>query len=149
MTRRVLLLAPLAACLRADSEKEVEELIASAASALSAGKPELFLDAFDPAMPEFAKLRYSVIGLTSQADLSCSIEILSNEGDDGVRKLTLDWILRIDHKDDNPGSGRTARSGGSFPSIRWTCLRRPRRNQAPARVSYRCSSVANNNPEKY
>jgi hypothetical protein len=106
MTRRVLLLAPLAACLRADSEKEVEELIASAASALSAGKPELFLDAFDPAMPEFAKLRYSVIGLISQADLSCSIEILSNEGDDGVRKLTLDWILRIDNKDDNPGSTR-------------------------------------------
>jgi len=106
MTRRVLLLAPLAACLRADSEKEVEELIASAASALSAGKPELFLDAFDPAMPEFAKLRYSVIGLISQAELSCSIEILSNEGDDGVRKLTLDWILRIDHKDDNPGSTR-------------------------------------------
>ena len=106
MTRRVLLLAPLAACFGADSEKEAADLIASAASALSAGKPELLLDAFDPAMPEFAKLRYSVIGLTSQADLSCSIEILSNEGDDGVRSLTLDWILRIDHKDGNPGSTR-------------------------------------------
>ena len=99
MTRRVLLLAPLAACLRADSEKEVEELIASAASALSAGKPELFLDAFDPAMPEFAKLRYNVVGLTSQADVSCNIEVVSNEGDDTARSLTLDWILTIERMD--------------------------------------------------
>ena len=106
MTRRLLLLLPLAACLRADAEKEVEDLIASAATGLSAGKPEVFLEAFDPSMPEFEKLRNEVAGLTSQADLSCSIEELSNEGDDAVRTLTLDWILRIDPKDNNPGSTR-------------------------------------------
>jgi hypothetical protein len=97
MTRRLLLLIPLA-CLRAGSEEEVEDLIASAASALSAGKPELFLEAFDPSMPDFEKLRYEVVGLTGQADLSCSIEVLGNEGDDAVRTLTLDWILRIDRQ---------------------------------------------------
>jgi len=106
MTRRLLLLIPLAACLRADSESEVEDLIVSAAGALSAGKPELFLEAFDPAMPDFDKLRYAIIGLASQADLSCSIEVLSNEGDDDARTLTLDWILRIDHKDNIPGAER-------------------------------------------
>jgi hypothetical protein len=106
MTRRLWLFLPLAACLRADSEKEARDLIASAAGALSAGKVELFLDAFDPAMPEFDKLRYNVVGLTSQGDVSCSIEIVSNEGDDSARTLTLDWILTIEQKDNSAGSTR-------------------------------------------
>lgn len=104
MTRHVLLLLlSLAACLRADSERDVRDLIASAAGALSAGKVELFLDAFDPAMPGFDKLRYNVVGLTSGSDVSCNIEISRNEGDDTERTLTLDWILTIEHKDNNPG----------------------------------------------
>jgi hypothetical protein len=106
MTRRLLLLLPVAACLRADSEKDVEDLITSAISGLSAGKPELFLEAFDSSAAEFEKLRAEVIALTSQAELSCSIEVLSNQGDDVMRSLTLDWILRIDRKDGNPGSAR-------------------------------------------
>lgn len=106
MTRRLLFLLPLAACLRANSEKDVRDLIASAAGALSAGKADLFLDAFDPSMPGFDKLRYNVVGITSQADVSCSIEVLSNEGDDSARTATLDWILTLEHKDGNAGSTR-------------------------------------------
>jgi hypothetical protein len=101
MTRRLLLLLPIAVCLRADSAKEAEDLIASAAGGLSAGRPEEFLEAFDPSMPEFEKLRRAVVGLASQADLSCSIEILSNEGDEAARALELDWILGIEDKDHN------------------------------------------------
>lgn len=100
MTRRLLLLLPLAACLAApDSETEVRDVIASAAGALSAGKVELFLDSFDSKMPGFDKLRYNIVGLTSQADVSCNVEILQNEGDDSDRTLTLDWILSIERKD--------------------------------------------------
>jgi hypothetical protein len=104
MTRRLLLLLPLAACLRADSEREAADLIRSAADALSAGKVELFLDSFDPAMPGFDKLRSNVTGLTTEADLSCNIEVRNNEGDDTERTLTLDWILTLEHKDDTPGA---------------------------------------------
>ena len=64
------------------------------------------MDAFDPAMPGFDKLRYNVVGITSQADVSCSIEVLSNEGDDSARTATLDWILTLEHKDGNAGSTR-------------------------------------------
>ena len=104
MTRRLLLLfLPLAAALRADSAKDAEDLIASAANGLSTGKPEEFLEAFDPAMPDFEKLRSAAVGLISQGEVSCSIEILRNEGDDAVRTLELDWILRIEQK---PGSTR-------------------------------------------
>ena len=106
MTRRLLFFLPLAACLRADSAKEAENLIASAVSGLSAGKAEEFLDAFDPSMPQFEKLRAAILALASQGDLSCSIEVLSDEGDDSERSLELDWILRIDGKDGSPGSTR-------------------------------------------
>jgi hypothetical protein len=107
MTRRLLLLLPLAACLRADSERQVVDLIGSAAAGLSAGKPELFLEAFDPAMPGYQKLRADVIGLSSQADLSCSIEVVSNQGDDASRAVELDWILRIDQKTGRRGEPHT------------------------------------------
>jgi hypothetical protein len=107
MTRRLLLLLlPSAACLRADSAREVEDLIASAASGLSAGKPDLFLEDFDRSMPEFEKLRAAIMGLTGQADLSCSIEVESDEGDDTERVLELDWILRIEPRDAGPISTR-------------------------------------------
>jgi hypothetical protein len=108
MTRRLLLFASLAAGLRADSEWDVVDAITAAASGLSAGKPELFLEAFDPSMPDFEKLRAAVEGLTSQAGVSCSIEVRSNEGDDTARSLELDWILRIDQ--DTVGSTRRQKS---------------------------------------
>lgn len=106
MTRRLLLLLPLAACLRADSEKDTRNLIASIAGALSAGKVALFLDAFDKAMPGYNKLRENIVGLTSQADVGCNIQITSNEGDDSERSLTLDWILTYERKQDSPGDTR-------------------------------------------
>lgn len=95
---------PLSACLAADAEREVRDVVAAAAGALSAGKVELFLDAFDKAMPEFDKLRYNAVGLTSGFDVSCNIEIARNEGDDAERTLTLDWILTIEHRDSSTGT---------------------------------------------
>ena len=106
MTRRFLLLLPLAAWLHADAEKDARDLIASVADALSAGKVELFLDAFDKSMPGRDKLREGVIGLTSQADIGCNIQITSNEGDDSERNLTIDWILTFDRTEDSPGENR-------------------------------------------
>ena len=106
MTRRWLLLVSVAVFLRADSEKDARDLIASLAEALSAGNAEAFLDSFDRSMPDFDKLRYNVQSLVSQADVSCNIEITSNEGDDTERSLTLDWILSIDPKEASPGSKR-------------------------------------------
>ena len=70
MTRRVLLAIPLAACCRAaDAAQEVVDLIADLAAALSAGDVALFLQAFDPKMPGYAKLRENVTGLIGQGDV--------------------------------------------------------------------------------
>lgn len=99
MTRRLLFLLPLAAGLRADSQHEVVDLITLAATGLSAGKPEVFLEAFDAAMPGYEKLSAEVTALVSGAETECSIEVTSNQGDDTTRALELDWILRIDRRD--------------------------------------------------
>ena len=103
MTRRLLLLVPLAACFGADPEKEVQDLIASAVSGLGEGKADIFLDAFDRSMPGFQKLREYVMTLLTQGDVTGSIEFLANTGDDLERTLSLDWILRLDGKNGNPG----------------------------------------------
>ena len=119
MTRRLLLLLPMAACLRADSAQEIEQLIADAVSGLSAGKPEVFLAVFDKAMPGFERLGDSLVGLMARMEIGCGVDVLSNEGDDEARVLTLNWILRMDGKDGSVGSSRrekTLRIGACDPS---------------------------------
>jgi hypothetical protein len=96
MTRRVLLLIPLAACCRAaDPAREVLDLIADAAGSLSAGNVALFLKAFDPKMPGYAKLRENVTGLIAQGDVQSLIDPLEDEGDDRRRVAQFHWTLRI------------------------------------------------------
>ena len=94
MTRRVLLLVPLAACCRAaDAAREVLDLIADLAASLSAGNVALFLKAFDPAMPGYAKLRENVTGLIAQGDVESLIDPLEDEGDDRRRAVQFQWTL--------------------------------------------------------
>ena len=94
MTRRVLLLVPLAAyCHAADAAQEVVDLIADLAASLSAGNVTLFLKAFDPKMPGFAKLRENVTGLMAQGDVQSFIDPLEDEGDDRRRVAQFDWTL--------------------------------------------------------
>jgi hypothetical protein len=96
MTRRAMLLLPLAACCRAaDPAREVLDLIADAAASLSAGNAGLFLKAFDPKMAGYAKLRENVTGLIAQGDVQSLIDPLEDEGDDRRRVEQFHWTLRI------------------------------------------------------
>ncbi|MBZ5727109.1 MAG: hypothetical protein LAP87_19190 [Acidobacteriia bacterium] len=112
MRRRTLLLsfAALALCHsaapRPDSEQEVSDLFASLAAALSEGNAGAFLEGFDPAMAGFEKLRDDVTGLVREAELQSSIEFLANDGDDRARTVSVDWILRIDQRQDAGGGTR-------------------------------------------
>ena len=104
MTRRLLLLLPLAACCRAaDPAREVLDLIADLAAALSAGDVALFLKAFDPAMQGYAKLRDNVKGLIGQGDVQSFIDPLEDEGDDRRRVERLQWTLLM-HRGQEPTS---------------------------------------------
>ena len=96
MTRRVLLLIPLAACCRAsDPAQEVLDLVADAAASLSAGSVPRFLKAFDPAMQGYAKLRENVTGLVALGDVQSLIDPLEDEGDDRRRTVQFRWTLRL------------------------------------------------------
>ena len=96
MTRRVLLLIPLAACCRAaDPAQEVLDLVADAAASLSAGNVPRFLKAFDPAMEGYAKLRENVTGLVALGDVQSLIDPLEDEGDDRRRTVQFRWTLRL------------------------------------------------------
>jgi hypothetical protein len=96
MTRRVLLLIPLAACCRAsDPAQEVLDLVADAAASLSAGSVPRFLRAFDPAMDGYAKLRENVTGLVALGDVQSLIDPLEDEGDDRRRMVQFRWTLRL------------------------------------------------------
>jgi hypothetical protein len=107
MTRRTLLALPFAMRLRADAARDVWDLLGDAASALSEGDATGFLDCFDPKMPGYERLSEDVTALvrespppsrgaaTQRGGISCSIELVSDQGDDQTRALEVDWILDI------------------------------------------------------
>lgn len=97
MTRRAILLLPLAVtCRAADPAQEVIDLVADAAGALSAGNAAGFLKAFDPAMAGYARLRENVIGLIALGDVQSLIDPLEDEGDNRRRVEQFHWTLRIE-----------------------------------------------------
>jgi hypothetical protein len=100
MTRRALLLVPLATRLRADSAQEVWDLFASMAAALSEANASVFLNAFDPAMPGYEALRARVTALLREAEVQSSIELVEEQGDDRSRSVELDWLVHLVSRQD-------------------------------------------------
>lgn len=79
----------------ADAGQQVFDLFAKIATALSDGDPGIFIDAIDPGMPGVQDFRRQLVALTDLADLTNSIEIYSDTGDDTHRTDDLDWFLEI------------------------------------------------------
>ena len=111
MTRRVLLLVPFAARLRADSAQEVWDLLTSMASALSEGDASAFLKAFDAAMPGYEALRADVTALLREAEVQSSIELVEEAGDDSSRTVELDWLVHIVNRQDGAVAERRRERG--------------------------------------
>jgi hypothetical protein len=97
MTRRAccLSLVSLAGALAADPENDARERIMVAARALADGSVPVFLDCFDRTAANYQALRTNVTGLVAEAELQCSVDVLSNEGNAQARTIELDWLLRI------------------------------------------------------
>ena len=87
--------------LAADAQQQVFDLFSKIASALSDDDPAMFVEAVDPDMPHFQDFRRDVVALTDLADLTNSIEVLSDTGDDTHRAEELDWFLEIVGKSDS------------------------------------------------
>ncbi len=79
----------------ADSEKDVADVVSDLATALAGDNVAGFLKHIDPATPGYVKLRNQIEGLVSRAEVSSSISILENQGDNARRTLSLDWYIEI------------------------------------------------------
>jgi hypothetical protein len=83
------------AALIADTHDAVIDLFTSMAAALSEVNVPQFMDAFDKDMPEYGQVQTGVTALLNQADVTSSVEPLSDDGDDSKRTVELDWYLEI------------------------------------------------------
>jgi Fe-S-cluster formation regulator IscX/YfhJ len=93
-------LAMRGAALAADAQQQIFDLFTKIASALSDDDAAMFVEAVDPEMPNFQDFRRDIVALTDLADVTNSIEILSDTGDDTHRNEELDWFLEIVGKSD-------------------------------------------------
>jgi hypothetical protein len=79
----------------ADTHGQIIDLFASMAAALSEINVPQFMDAFDKDMLDYNQLKGAVTSLVNQAEVSSSVEPLTDEGDDTRRTVELDWYLEI------------------------------------------------------
>ncbi len=84
----------------ADAQQQIFDLFTKIAGALSDDDAAMFVEAVDPSMPDFQNFRREIVALTDVADLTNSIEVLSDKGDDTHREEELDWFLEIVGKSD-------------------------------------------------
>ena len=95
MTRRGLLAAFATLPLCADEAQDVWSLLSGLATALSEGDTVAFMNAFDRSMPGYQELQNNILALFAQYQVSSSIDLASDKGDDQMRTVEVDWLLQI------------------------------------------------------
>lgn len=80
--------------------KDVENFIHDTAEDLSNTDTRAFLDHFDPKMPGYEALHYDIEGLVARPNVTSTIEIVTDKGDNRQHEMGLDWTLFVDT--DNP-----------------------------------------------
>jgi hypothetical protein len=89
----------------ADAHDDVMEVVSTMAGALTEvngigqsvvrGNVSRFMSAFSKDMPDYATLESNVTALVRQAEVSSSIQTVSEDGDDQARTIDLDWVLQV------------------------------------------------------
>lgn len=77
------------------------DLLERLAAALSEADAPAFLRLLDPAVK--ARIAANVTALVTQNEVSSSIEILKNDGDDTRRTVEVDWFLEIRAREQTGG----------------------------------------------
>jgi hypothetical protein len=93
--RSAALVCIAAAFASADAHDDVIEVVTSMAGALTEVNVPRFMAAFSKDMPDYGTIENNVTALMNNAEISSSIQPLSEEGDDQARKIDLDWLLQI------------------------------------------------------
>ena len=93
----------------ADSSADVLNVFSDAAEALTNDDSAAFLDHFDRNMPDYAALRGNIEGLLAAYEVGSTIEVVTDEGDDEKRTVSLDWLLVTSEKNAVNGNQQTRR----------------------------------------
>lgn len=80
--------------------------IASLATALSENDPDAALRAFDSSIKDYGTIEANVEALAAQADVSCAIDVVTDQESDGFHKLDLDWFMELKSQGDIPQTER-------------------------------------------
>ncbi len=59
------------------------------------GNVSRFMSAFNKDMADYGTIENNVTALVKQADVSSSIQTVSEDGDDQARTIDLDWVLEV------------------------------------------------------
>jgi hypothetical protein len=89
--------ALLAFLLLVQQQPESLKVLSMLASSLSEGNAAGAVSVLDKNMPGYQKLSDNIFALTSQADLSCSIDPVEQNGD----QLEVEWFLLVRSKEEN------------------------------------------------
>jgi hypothetical protein len=77
------------------AEKTPLASLANLATALSDGDADDALEIFDSKMKNYPDIEQKIEALTDQDDISCAIDIVTDEESNGIHKLDLDWFIQL------------------------------------------------------
>jgi hypothetical protein len=84
--------------------------LAKLANALSESDSDSALDYFDSHINSYAEIEQKLEALTTQADISCAIDVVDEKEAGAVHKLDLDWFMQLKSQiDDSQLERRRAR----------------------------------------
>ena len=95
IVRSAVLICVAAVFAFADAHDDVNEVVTSMAAALTDVNISKFMAAFSKDMPGYATLQNNVTALVNQAEVSSSIQPVTEDGDDQARSIDLDWVLEV------------------------------------------------------
>ncbi len=106
--RTALLLISMVAL--ADSSADVLNVFSAAADSLTNDDSAAFLDHFDRNMPDYAAFRGNIESLLAAYEVGSTIEVITDEGTNEKRTVSLDWLLVTSEKNAVNGNQQTRRS---------------------------------------
>jgi hypothetical protein len=105
IARSAALVFILTAFASADAHDDVFEVVTTMAGALTEvdgigqsvvqGNVSRFMSAFSKDMPDYATLESNVTALVRQAEVSSSVQTVSEDGNDQARTIDLDWVMQV------------------------------------------------------
>jgi hypothetical protein len=98
---RITALSALLCCVLLAADQTPFASLANLATAMSENDPDSALSHFDSQIKDYSTIDANIEALTAQTDISCAIDIVTDEESNGVHKLDLDWFMQLKPRSDD------------------------------------------------